>query len=339
MTDLREQTIRNMHGAAQLGLAYVGVVNGLFDALGRLGSATAAALAEEARVDVGYVVRWCDAAYGFELLDAEGDAFSLTALGAGFRSDADGTLMPFAVQAVLGAHMAERAAGLMRSGERPGEAVLAERETVLPLFGPMLEHTFGPLFASQIAPSVPLFREVDARGGLVVDLGCGNGWYLRALARRGGRVRGVGIDGFAENVAQAAALAAAEGLSDRLSFREGDLHGFTIDTPADVIALNRALHHVWERDPGFLRGLADRLAPGGAIVVWEPRWPDTRGSLRHPRARGMAFQNLAEHLQGNHFLTPAEIAAAMTTAGLAPEIHLFADGHEAVVVGRASRGA
>ena len=36
-------------------------------------------------------------------------------------------------------HMAERAAELMRSGERPGEQVLSERQTILPWFGPMLE--------------------------------------------------------------------------------------------------------------------------------------------------------------------------------------------------------
>ena len=32
--------------------------------------------------------------------------------------------------------MAERAAILTSSGERPGESVLAERESILPLFGP-----------------------------------------------------------------------------------------------------------------------------------------------------------------------------------------------------------
>lgn len=334
MDDAKQQMIASVQGAARLHVAYVGVANGLFDALFRLEAATPAQLAEAAGVDAGYVTRWCDAAFGFELLDADGERLSLTELGARFRADAEGTLLPFAVNVVLGAHMAERAAGLMRTGERPGEAVLAEQETVLPLFGPMLEHTFAPLFASTIVPAVPLYREVDERGGLVVDLGCGNGWYLRALAARCPRVRGVGLDGFAQNIEQASRLAERDGLSDRLRFQEGDIHHFTIDEPADLIAMNRALHHVWEHDDRVMHALAAHLAPGGAAVIWEPRWPDERATLRHPRARGMAFQNLSEHVQGNHFLRPAEIEAAMRDAGLEPEVHLFAEGHEQVVVGR-----
>ncbi|MBW2462998.1 MAG: class I SAM-dependent methyltransferase [Deltaproteobacteria bacterium] len=332
--DLKQQMITRMQGAASLNLAFVGVVNGLFDALHRLGPATPEALAAAAEVDAGYVRRWCDAAYAFELLETDGDDFRLSETGDAFRADAEGTLMPFAVQAVLGAHMAERAAGLMASGERPGEKVLAERNTILPFFGPMLEKTFGAMFEEQILPNVPIFEEVDEKGGLAVDLGCGNGWYLRALCGRCPGLRGVGLDGFDEHVRQATDLAAAAGLGDRLRFSEGDIHDFRLDEPADLIAMNRALHHVWDGRDKVMRIIADHLAPGGAAVIWEPRWPDERSSLRHPRTRGMAFQNLAEHIQGNHFLRPEEVAEAMRGVGLTPEIHTFAGGNEAVIVGR-----
>ena len=46
----------------------------------------------------------------------------------------------------------------------------------------------------------------------------------------------------------------------------------------------------------------------------------------------MAFQNLTEHVQGNHFLHPEEIATALSEAGLHPEIFPF--GSDVVVVGR-----
>ncbi|MDD5379373.1 MAG: class I SAM-dependent methyltransferase, partial [Acidithiobacillus sp.] len=55
--------------------------------------------------------------------------------------------------------------------------------------------------------------------------------------------------------------------------------------------------------------------------------------LREPPLRGMAFQNLTEHVQGNHFLHPEEIATALSEAGLNPEIFPF--GSDVVVVGRA----
>ena len=342
--DLRQQMLTWGQGAMALQIAFIGVSNGLFSALSRLNAderantpATAEALATEARVDAGYVRRWLDAAYAFGLVEARGDAFMLTPLGEVMRPESPGTLMPFAVQAVLGAHMAERAAGLMRTGERPGESVLGERPTILPWFGPMLEASFADFFEREIVPGVPAFAEVDARGGTAVDLGCGNGWYLRRLAARMPRLHGLGVDGFEENIRQANDAARAEGHADRLSFRVGDLTDETSLSSTervDLIAMNRALHHVWDRRDVVFPRLRDALSPGGVAVIWEPAWPAEREALREPPRRGMAFQNLSEHVQGNHFLRPEEITAAFEGVGMTATIYLFAVGNEAVVVGR-----
>ncbi len=315
-----------------LNLAFIGVSGGLFDALAS-GPASVADLAARAGADEGYVLRWAEAAYVFGLLDRKEGAFSLTELGAAFRPSAPDSLMPFAVQSVLGAHMAERIGTLLRTGERPGEKVLAERPAILPWFGPMLEATFGTFFERQILPSLEVFRALDAHGGVAVDLGCGNGWYLRKLAARYPHVRGIGLDGFDENIQHATTAAAQMNLADRLSFRAGDIHDFTIAEPVSLVAMNRALHHVWDRKDEVFARLRDALQPGGAVVIWEPRWPDDLEVLRDPRRRGLAFQNLSEHVQGNHFLRPAEIEAAMRKAGLTPETSLFAEGAEAVIVG------
>ncbi len=333
--DLKQTFRQHSQAALTLNIGFIGVVNGLFSALYGLETATAEALAAAAACDAGYVRRWCDAAYAFGYLEVEGELFHLTPAGAAMRPEAPDSLMPLAVQSVLSAHMAERAAGLMPGGERPGERVLGERETVLPWFGPMLEANFAAFFENTVYPAVPDCAEVNARGGLAVDLGCGNGWYLRALARRGQTLRGLGIDGFADNIAHAAALARREGLEGRLTFRQGDIHDLTLDEPADLIAMNRALHHVWEKDTqtlfAWLRG---NLKPAGRVVIWEPAWPDERAALRDPSRRGMAFQNLTEHVQGNHFLRPEEIEAAFRAAGMAATVHLFAKGNEAVIVAR-----
>lgn len=335
---MRSAVMASLQGAGRLHLAFIGITNGLFDQLARLGSATAPTLAAAAERDAGYVARWCDAAYAFELLDEVAPGvFQLTQLGHAFRPDARGTLMPFAIGAMLGAHMAERASGLMRTGERPGERVLAERATILPWFGPMLEAQYGPFFDANILPDVPAYRDVDARAGVAVDLGCGNGWYLRRLAAHFPRLRGIGLDAFADNVADARRRAAAEGLADRIDVRQGDLHHFAIDQPVDLIAMNRALHHVWDEKENVFRILARHLAPGGWAVIWEPAWPQQRAALRAPAARAMAFQNLAEHVQGNHFLQPAEITAELERAGFETAVHLFADGREAVVTGQKRR--
>ncbi len=331
--DLKALFRQQSQSALSLNIAYIGVVNGLFSTLHNLGAASSAVLAKAAQLDLGYVLRWCDAAYAFGYLDVDGEAFRLTPMGQAMRPEAPDTLMPMAVQSVLSAHMAERAAGLMRTGERPGEQVLAERETVLPWFGPMLETNFAPMFERTICPAVPAFADVDAHGGLAVDLGCGNGWYLRALARRFGKLRGLGIDGFQENINQAQALVAQEGLGERLRFIHGDIHALTLDEPADLIAMNRALHHVWEKDTESLFAwLRANLKPGGYVAIWEPAWPAQRTDLREPTRKALAFQNLSEHVQGNHFLQPEEIQAAFAKAGMHSQVYLFAQGNEAVVV-------
>jgi SAM-dependent methyltransferase len=330
---LRETLMKDIQGAVRLSIAYFGLSGGLLAALGRLGQATSADIAKAAGKDSAYVLRWCDAAYAFELIDERESGFVLTELGRAFLPESVGTVMPFSVQEVLTAHIAERVVGLMETGERPGESILAERASILPWFGPMLEAQFGPLFEKTVMPGLKVYEETARRGGLVIDLGCGNGWYLTRLARTYAGLRCLGLDGFEENIRQAQARVAADGLSDRVQFAVGDIYRFESAEPADIIALNRALHHVWDEKDVVFRILHDQLKPGGSAVIWEPHWPLERSALREPGRRMVAFQNLTEHVQGNHFLRPAEIAEAFEGVGLVPQVFSFVDGREAVVVG------
>ncbi len=314
-------------------LAYIGITNGLLQRLDELGSSDAADVAESAGVDEAYVSRWLDAAYAYELLDVEDGRFSLTDLGRVFLPEAEGSLMPMAIGSILGSHMAERAAGLTQSGEQPGEAVLAERETVLPWFGPMLEARFGPFFEDVILEGVPAFEAVDSAEGVAVDLGCGNGWYLRKLAANFPNLQGVGLDGIEENIEQATRLAAEDGVGERLDFRAGEIFDFAVDQPVDLIAMNRALHHVWDKKEQVFDALSKHLKPGGVAVIWEPNYPAERSDLRDPAKRPLAMQNLSEHVQGNHLLQPSDIEAAFEAHGMSAETHYFRDGNEAVIVG------
>lgn len=325
--ELRTKVMQQAQGAAAMSLAFVGVARGLFD--GFVEAATADQLARRLGVDAGYVQRWAEAAFAFGYLDAAGPgAWKTSELGLAFRPGVAGTLMPMAVGAVLGAHVMERAAGLMKTGEQPGESVLGERESILPWFGPMLEANFGALFERELLPKLQVFD--GAR--LVVDLGCGNGWYLRALARKFPALRGLGLDGFEENTRQAAARAQAEGFGARLQFAAGDLFTFRPTEPVDVVVMNRALHHVWHDQARVFSLLRDAVRPGGAVVIWEPAWPTDLSTLREPRRRMLAFQNLNEHVQGNHFLRPEEIAAAFHGVGFSTQTLSFAEGAEALVI-------
>ena len=335
---LREQAMSQAQGAMALQVAFIGVTNGLFAALAEHGPATPGELAQAASMDPDYVARWVDAAYAFGYLAetgaGDGDRLALTDAGQGFAGKPASGPLPFAVHSLLGAHMSERTAHFMRTGERPGEEVLGERETIAGLFGTMLEGMFGPVFEDQILPDLPVYKEMDAAGGTAVDLGCGNGWYLRRLARAYPHLKGIGLDLFDDAIAEAQSRAEAEGTADRLEFRKGDMHAYAVTEPVDLIAMNRALHHVWDEKDRVFAFLRDNLTEGGAAVIWEPNWPGERAALADPKRRGMAFQNLMEHVQGNHFLSADAIAAEFEKVGMRPEIHLYAEGNEAVVVGR-----
>lgn len=333
--DIRQQMIGHMQGALLLDTAYMGLATGALQALADLETANVEQLAAHTGRDPAYLERWCDSAYGFELIEeADGAGFCLSGLGRRFLPDAPDTFMPLAVQTVLSAHMAERAAGLAASGARPGERILAERDSLLPWFGPMLEANFAPLLEREILPGVEEFAEMDRRAGLAVDLGCGNGWYLRRLLQRFPHLRGIGLDAMEENIVQAVVAAEAAGLDDRLQFRQGDLHNFAVEEAADLIAMNRALHHVWESGLEVFDILHRQLRPGGIAVIWEPNWPAERRRLREPAYRAMAFQNLAEHVQGNHFLQAYEIQEQFERRGMKTKVYTFAGGREAVIVAR-----
>src|SRR3989344_6271172 len=157
--EIREQAMVQMQGAMALHVAYIGIYNGLFSAIAEMKTANPDELTARTGLDIGYLQRWCDAAYGFGLLDEVDGKLTLADTGKAFISDAVGTAMPFAVQSMISAHMAERAAVLMRSGERPGEKVLAERQSIIALFGPMLEAMFSGIFEEQIVQKLPVDRK------------------------------------------------------------------------------------------------------------------------------------------------------------------------------------
>lgn len=90
---------------------------------------------------------------------------------------------------------------------------------------------------------------------------------------------------------------------------------------------------MWDKKESVFAALRDALKPGGYAVIWEPAWPAETAALREPRRRGMAVQNLSEHVQGNHFLRPGEIEQAFHSVGMQTQTFRFAEETEAVVVG------
>jgi SAM-dependent methyltransferase len=111
-----------------------------------------------------------------------------------------------------------------------------------------------------------LERLVPVGGRDVVDVGCGGGVLVRALAARGARVTGVEIS----DSQLAAAVRDDNGSGAR--YVVGVAQRLPIpDESIDLVLFMRSLHHVPPDDMlEALRGAARVLRPGGAVYIAEP---------------------------------------------------------------------
>ncbi len=143
-------------------------------------------------------------------------------------------------------------------------------------------------------------------GDRALDVGCGMGVEVRAMAR------GVGRGGAATGVDVSATMIARarEGAPAGCRFLEADLHRLPLpDAAFDAVRAERVLQHV--EDPG--RALAEMVrvaAPGARIVVAEPDWDTFTADLGPPEVmrlitarRGAAIRNPAVGREAHRLLT------------------------------------
>jgi SAM-dependent methyltransferase len=332
-----DTTLERLRDAASettaLRLAFIGLTNGLMETLDERGALTAEALAARTDTDPTYVGKWLDATYAFELVDNDGDVFELTELGESFLPDTPGTMMPLAIQSILSARLADRLSELVRSGEQPGEAILEDFENITPWFGRMLEAKFRPYCREHVLPILEEVADLGSETTRVLDLGCGNGWYLRELLDTYDGLSGVGIDAMEENLEHARHATEEAGLGHRLDFERTDIFDYRPEESFDVVVLNRTLHHVWDRLDEVFATIGASLADDGWLILWEPAWPDTRDALRDPERKGLGMRNLAEHAMGNRLLEPDDIQRACELHGYRTEEQRL-DTVETLIVGQ-----
>jgi SAM-dependent methyltransferase len=103
----------------------------------------------------------------------------------------------------------------------------------------------------------------------VLDVGCATGAHLVHMLRAAPDAAGVGIETDPAAAAMARATVAAAGLSDRARIVEGDVREVLTDhTGFDLALLANVIYYLPldERVP-LLRSIAERMEPGGAMVV------------------------------------------------------------------------
>jgi len=151
-------------------------------------------------------------------------------------------------------------------------------------------------------------------GFRLLDVGCGGGLLSEPMARLGAEV--VGIDAAERNIPVARLHAERQGLS--IDYRHTTAEAVAAGGETfDVVLAMEVIEHV--ADPAlFLVSCRELLRPGGLLIVSTLN--------RNPKSFAMAIIG-AEHVlrwlpKGTHdwskFLTPDELFAALTAAGLTP---------------------
>lgn len=277
-----DRVYRDMAGAMAIGMGYLGLRTGLFEALADGSPTTPAALAERTGLVARYVEEWCAGmvAAGWLELDAAAGTFRLPEEHA-FLLASEGTDHFMGGLFLAGPSLlalAPRVARAFREGGGvPPEAFDSDWLEAVDL---MNGGAYRERLATYWLAQLPETRARLEAGGRALDLGCGVGEAAMALARAFPKSTVLGVDPDGRAIARARASAAALGLAN-LSFLEGTIESVPAEPAFDLVLLLDCLHDLVEPEATLAR-IRERLAPGGVLFVMEPRAGDGPAENAHP---------------------------------------------------------
>jgi demethylspheroidene O-methyltransferase len=163
-----------------------------------------------------------------------------------------------------------------------------------------------PLVAAEVLDTYDISRH-----RCLLDVGGGQGRFLRAVAQRAPKLRLMLFDLPSVVLASHAAFA-AEGVSDRVSVHGGDFTQDTLPTGADIVSLVRVIYdHPDARALVILRAVFKALPPGGTLLLAEPM----AGAAGAPRMGDAYFGFYLLAMRGGRSRTALELSALMQMAG------------------------
>lgn len=190
------------------------------------------------------------------------------------------------------------------------------------------------VFFQEVLAALPQLAADLTRGGRVVDVHCGGGRWLVAMARRFPGLESVGIEWEPDSVERARATIAEAGLSGRIRIEEARAPGAADLGSFDLAYLQYALHQL--PDPaGVLRAAWAALRPGGRVVVLDWPLPSTVDEFRTRHGELIAGIQLDELYGGMALATRDGFRAWFAEAGLPEPLVLdLPSGASAFVVER-----
>ncbi len=279
--DMADRIFRDMAGAMAVGLAHLGTQTGLFRVMADQGPMTLDAVVRGSGLTARYVEEWLKGMVAARYLDyapATG-TFCLPAehaylLASETTDHYMGGLFGMVPPLLT---VAPRVLQAFRDGGGVPFADFAPecREAIDLMNRGNYEHRLVDYWLAQLP-------EVVARltaGGRVLDVGCGTGQVVQALARAFPASDVIGVDPDARSIAAATAAMAALTPPPRLI--HATLDAVPTDLRCDLILLCDVLHDLPTPLP-VLRDIRQRLAPGGVLFIIEPRVSDHLEENIHP---------------------------------------------------------
>lgn len=277
-----ERMFEMLNGGATALMISIGHRTGLFDVLAYLRSTDSSELAEVAKLDERYVREWLGAmaCAGIVHVDASGGIFHLPSDHAAVltrKSGAENFAPFFQYVSVLGSVESQVVDCFKHGGGVPYESYERFHEVMAEDSG---QSVVSNLFET-ILPLLAGFEERLEAGAKVLDLGCGQGRALLALAQRFPRSRFLGID-LCEAPLEKARASAREQKLDNIHFEQGDGARLSHKEAFDLITTFDAIHDQ-SRPDLVLKNIHGALKSGGAYLMQEiEASSNVAENLEHP---------------------------------------------------------
>ena len=316
LDDQFEDLIDSLGGFYRTWLIHLGLELGLFAALRSAGSAgstpDALAAATETTPAAVRVWAWAADAHGLAELTEDGRLVSNEAI-ASMLLDADrleylgGQFTHSAVASLDWDGMAE----FFRSGR----TLRARPERYRTSIERLTAQDIAVFFQEVLAALPQLVQDLE-RGGRILDVHCGGGLWLVAMARRFGAVRGVGVETEADSVDRARRHIATAGLTERLVVEHGEIGAAATAAPFDLVYYQYALHAVRDPVASLRSAWAVTHADGGRLLVLDWPLPSTPDEFRTRHGELIAGVQLDAMLEGRRLAPREEFVAWFEAAGL-----------------------
>jgi SAM-dependent methyltransferase len=171
------------------------------------------------------------------------------------------------------------------------------------------------VFFQEALAELPQLVADLSQGGRVVDVHCGGGRWLIAMARRFPALELVGVEFEEDSVARARAAVGAAGLADRITIRRASATEPGHTGEYNLAYFQYALHQLSDA-PAALRAAWAALHPGGHLLVLDWPLPSDRDEFRTRHGELIAGVQLDELYQGTALATREQFLGWFDAAGL-----------------------